>query len=140
MRLFIACLATETNSFSPLPTGRAAFDEGPVHHGTATRNPPVYWTGTLHLWREMAEAQGWEVVESLAAFAQPGGPTVRAVYEGFRDEILRDLQGAGPVDAILLQLHGAMIADGHDDCEGDLIAQCRAIAPQAQIGALLDPH
>jgi microcystin degradation protein MlrC len=140
MKVFIACLATETNSFSPLPTGRAAFEEGHIHHGTATRGPAVYWTGALHLWREMAESRGWQVAESLAAFAQPAGPTVRAVYEAFRDEILRDLQAAMPVDMILLQLHGAMIADGYDDCEGDLIAHLRAIAPAAKIGGLLDPH
>jgi microcystin degradation protein MlrC len=41
---------------------------------------------------------------------------------------------------VLLGLHGAMIADGYDDCEGDLIARIREIAPEAKIGALLDPH
>jgi microcystin degradation protein MlrC len=88
----------------------------------------------------MAVAQGWQVTESLCAAAQPAGPTVRAVYEGFRDEILADLRAAGPVDIVLLSLHGAMIADGYDDCEGDLIARVRAIAPDAVIGGLLDPH
>jgi microcystin degradation protein MlrC len=140
MKTFIACLATETNSFSPLPTGMAAFEEGHIHHGTATQSPPAYWTGALHEWRHAAEARGWPVVESLSAFAQPAGPTVRKVYEAFRDEILADLQAAMPVDIILLQLHGAMIADGYDDCEGDLIARCREIAPDAKIGGLLDPH
>ncbi|MFN4098441.1 MAG: M81 family metallopeptidase [Pararhodobacter sp.] len=140
MKTFIACLATETNSFSPLPTGIAAFEEGHIHHGTATQGPRVYWTGALHLWRERADARGWPVVESLAAFAQPGGLTVRKVYEDFRDEIIADLQAAMPVDVILLQLHGAMIADGYPDCEGDLIAACRDVAPDAKIGALLDPH
>ncbi|PVH30354.1 M81 family metallopeptidase [Pararhodobacter oceanensis] len=140
MKTFIACLATETNSFSPLPTGIAAFEEGHIHHGTATKSPPVYWTGALRLWRDAAEARGWPVTESLAAFAQPGGLTVRKVYEDFRDEIIKDLQAAMPVDMILLQLHGAMIADGYPDCEGDLIARLREIAPEAKIGALLDPH
>lgn len=140
MKCFIACLATETNSFSPLPTGIAAFEEGHIHHGTATKGDPVYWTGALHLWRKRAEERGWQVAESLAAFAQPGGLTVRKVYEDFRDEIVADLKAAMPVDMILLQLHGAMIADGYPDCEGDLIAACRAVAPEAKIGALLDPH
>lgn len=140
MKVFIACLATETNSFSPLPTGHAAFAEGGIHHGTATASAPVYWSGALHLWRGAAEARGWQVHESLAAFAQPAGPTVRRVYEAFRDEILADLQAALPVDMVLLQLHGAMIADGYDDCEGDLLARIRALAPDAKVGALLDPH
>jgi microcystin degradation protein MlrC len=140
MKLFIASLATETNSFSPLPTGMAGFIEGGLFHGDATRHPVSYWTGALHLWRERAEACGWQVVESLATFAQPAGPTVRRVYEALRDEILADLRAAGPVEMVLLGLHGAMIADGYDDCEGDLIARIREIAPEAKIGALLDPH
>ncbi|WP_209428086.1 M81 family metallopeptidase [Pararhodobacter sp. SW119] len=140
MKLFIASLATETNSFSPLPTGMAGFEEGGLFHGDATRHPVSYWTGALHLWRERAEARGWKVVESLATFAQPAGPTVRRVYEALRDEILTDLRAAGPVEMVLLGLHGAMIADGYDDCEGDLIGRIREIAPDAKIGALLDPH
>lgn len=140
MKVFIAGLSTETNSFSPLPTGMLGFQEGSVHHGDATRDPVQYWTAPLHVWRDAAEALGWQVVESLSAHAQPAGPTVRAVYEGFRDEIVDDLKAAGGADVILLALHGAMIADGYDDCEGDLIAACRRVAPDAVIGGLLDPH
>jgi len=140
MKIFMAGLSTETNSFSPMPTGMLSFEEGLIHHGNATEDTVQYSTAPLHIWREAATAQGWDIVESLSAHAQPSGPTVRPVYEAFRDEILADLRAAGPVDVILLTLHGAMIADGYDDCEGDLIAKCRAIAPDATIGALLDPH
>jgi microcystin degradation protein MlrC len=140
MKLFIAGLSTETNSFSPLPTGALSFQEGSIHHGDATKQPVQYWTGPLHVWRDKAEALGWEVVESLSAHAQPAGLTVRSVYEGFRDEIITDLKNAGGADVILLALHGAMIADGYDDCEGDLIARLREVSPNAVIGGLLDPH
>jgi microcystin degradation protein MlrC len=92
-------------------------------------------------WRRLAEADGHTVVESLSAFAQPGGRTVRTVYEGFRDEILADLEAARPVDAVLLFLHGAMVAEGYDDCEGDLIGRCRAaVGPRVPIGVELDLH
>jgi microcystin degradation protein MlrC len=141
MKLFIASLSTETNSFSPLPTGRLSFEEGAIAHGDASRGPIQYWSAPMKLWREAAEARGWEVAESLTAHAQPAGPTVRQVYEEFREEILRDLRAAMPVDIVLLSLHGAMIADGYDDCEGDLIAHCRAVTgPDVVIGGLLDPH
>lgn len=141
MKVFIASLSTETNSFSPLPTGRISFEEAGIAHGDATKGPVEYWSGPMHIWRDGAEGRGWTVVESLTAHAQPAGPTVREVYEEFRDEILRDLEAAMPVDVVLLSLHGAMIADGHDDCEGDLIAGCRRIAGSgAVIGGLLDPH
>jgi microcystin degradation protein MlrC len=46
-----------------------------------------------------------------------------------------------PVDIVLLGLHGAMVARGYDDCEGDLIARVRALAgPDCVVGAELDMH
>jgi microcystin degradation protein MlrC len=63
------------------------------------------------------------------------------VYESLRDEILADLRDAGPVDGVILVLHGAMVADGYDDCEGDLISRVRAIVgPNVPIGVSLDLH
>ncbi|EIM74078.1 MlrC domain-containing protein [Nitratireductor aquibiodomus RA22] len=89
----------------------------------------------------MAEAQNWEVIEGLCTYAQPAGPTVRAVYETMRDDILSDLRAAMPVDVVLMSMHGAMIAQGYDDCEGDMMARVREIVgPDAIIGLELDPH
>ena len=92
-------------------------------------------------WREAGERDGHTVTESIVAIAQPAGPTVRAVYESLRDELLADLQRAMPVDVILLYLHGAMVADGYPDCEGDVLQRARTIAGEkAVIGAELDLH
>lgn len=141
MKVFIACLGTETNTFSPLPTAEEGFREWMLYHGDATKRPENLFSAPLHLWRQAAEAQQAEVAESLSAFAQPAGVTVRKVYEGFRAEILRDLKAAMPVDIVLLSMHGAMVADGYDDCEGDLLEHVRQIVgPQAAVGAELDLH
>jgi len=131
MRLFAATLVTETNTFSPIPTGRAAFDRSPYQSDVAS----------MASWREQGERDGHTVIESIIAIAQPAGRTVRSVYESLRDELLADLRNALPVDVILLYLHGAMVADGYDDCEGDVLARCREIvgAPVV-IGAELDLH
>lgn len=140
MRLFIASLGTETNTFSPLPTGRRTFEETLVMR-EASRGSTHFAAVPVGTWRRLGEADGHTVVESLSAFAQPGGRTVRSVYEAFRDEILADLAAAGAVDAVLLFLHGAMVADGYDDCEGDLIRRCRAVVgPRVPIGVELDLH
>lgn len=64
MNVFIASLSTETNSFSPLPTGRLSFEEGAVAHGTATQGPIEYWSGPMHIWRSRAESRGWRIVEA----------------------------------------------------------------------------
>ncbi len=127
MRVFIAGFDTETNTFAPIPTGRRAFAEGFVAHGNATQLPENYCSAQLNVWRRRAEERGWEVAESLCTFAEPGGTIVRAVYESFRDEILFDLRRAMPVDLVILALHGAMAAEGYDDCEGDLLGRIRAI-------------
>ena len=141
MKIFIATLGTETNSFAPIPTGMANFAETTLFHGNATRHEPHLFTLPLHVWRKQAEADGHEVVESVAAFAQPAGPTVRKVYEALRDELLRDLERALPVDIVLLSMHGAMIADGYDDCEGDTIERVRRLVGEdAIVGVELDLH
>jgi microcystin degradation protein MlrC len=67
--------------------------------------------------------------------------TTRHAYETLRDEMLDDLRAALPVDMVLLGLHGAMVADGYDDCEGDMLARVRQIVgPDVVVGAELDPH
>jgi microcystin degradation protein MlrC len=138
VKVLIAGLATETNTFSPIPTGLRSFEES-MSTRTATQEPPNLFSAPLHEWRKAAEARGWEVAESRAAFAQPAGLTIRSVYEEFRDEIVADIIEAKP-DIILVSMHGAMVAEGYDDCEGDLTSHARLAASDAVIGLELDPH
>ena len=141
MKLFIATLATETNTFSPLPTGRAAFVEREFFRDDGSRQPPRLGNIPLIEWRRMGEAEGHTVAESISTFAQPAGRTLRGVYEELRDTILDDLKAAMPVDAVLLFMHGAMVADGYDDCEGDTLERVRVVVgPEARIGIELDLH
>ncbi len=141
MKLFIAALGTETNTFSPIPTGRAAFLDDLYVETGASRTSDHWFAGPLKVWRTMGEAAGYEVVESLAAFAPPGGPTRQDVWEGLRDRVLADLRAAGPVDMVLFDLHGAMIAEEQDDCEGELVAAAREIVGKGvTIGVELDLH
>ena len=140
-RVFIAALGTETNQFVPFPTGRRGYEEHGVWRGDATRHQPTNFTAPLHVWRKLAEERGWTVIEGLATFAAPSGTTVRSVYEGFRDEVLAGVKAAQPLDAVLINVHGAMVADGYDDCEGDLLTRVRAIVgPEVAIGAEFDLH
>lgn len=140
MRVFTGSIATETNSFAPIPTGRAAFAEFYYPGGSQTARPGPFGSPLL-LVREQCAALGWELVEGLVTFAQPGGLVDRKVYEGLRDQLLGDLRAAGPVDIVFLVLHGAMVADGYPDCEGDILRRVRAITgPDTIIGVELDPH
>ena len=141
MKIFTACLGTETHTGAPLPTDMHGFESSHLVRGGAHGEPPHMFGAPLVIWRERARAKGWEVAEGLSAFATPSGITVKRVYEQLRDEILGELRAAMPVDAVMLSLHGAMVADGYDDCEGDLVARIRAIVGAGvPIAAEFDLH
>ncbi|SDN98772.1 M81 family metallopeptidase [Ensifer sp. YR511] len=141
MKLFIAGLDTETNTFSPMQTGIEAFRENLIAYGDATGKPLNCCSSQMFVWRNAAQEKGWDVVESLCAVAEPGGRTTRAVYESFRATILDDLKAAMPVSAVMLALHGACVADGYDDVEGDLLAHVRqVVGPDVPVAAELDLH
>jgi microcystin degradation protein MlrC len=141
MRVFTGGIATETNTFAPMPTGLGAFrDRGYYPAGTHPEHLN-FFAGPLHAARQRGRAKGWTVIEGLVASAQPSGTTTRVAYETLRDELLRDLENALPVDMVVLGLHGAMVAEGYDDCEGDLLRRVRAlVGADVVVGAELDPH
>jgi microcystin degradation protein MlrC len=141
MRVFTGTLATETNTFAPMPTGITAFKERGYYPAGTHPDHMSLFAGPLFVARQRAAQYGWTLVEGMVASANPGGLVTRAAYETLRDELLADLRGALPVDIVLLGLHGAMVADGYDDCEGDLLARVRELAgPRVVVGAELDPH
>jgi microcystin degradation protein MlrC len=140
-KIFTACLGTETNTFASIPTGHQLFEETCLYRkGSYGKDTPMFGA-PLAVWRQRGEAKGWTVVESLCAFAQPAGRTVKKVYEAFRDEIIADLKAAMPVDAVFLSCHGAMVAEGYDDCESDLLAHVRQVVGRdIPVGVEFDLH
>lgn len=141
MRIFSGSLATETNTFAPMPTGLASFHERGYFPAGQHPDQMSFFGGPLWAARLRGRERGWTLLEGMVAGAQPSGITTRVAYETLRDELLRDLRAALPVDVVLLGLHGAMVADGYDDCEGDLLERVRAIVgPGVVVGAELDLH
>ncbi|WP_075217543.1 M81 family metallopeptidase [Mongoliimonas terrestris] len=142
MRIFTASLATETNTFSPVPTDRASFEMAfYAPPGAHPETPTLCSSPVLVLRRRARTRADLIVIEGTATWAEPGGLVNRAAYEGLRDEILDQLRAALPVDGVVLGLHGAMVADGYDDCEGDLLARIRAmVGDGVLIAAEMDPH
>ena len=142
MRVFIACLGTETNTFSSLPTGELTYLDTALFDGDAT--PPrahALQPAAAHLARACRGTEGTRSSEGLCAFAQPAGRTIRRVYEDYRDRILAQATAALPLDLVLVNMHGAMVAEGYDDCEGDLLARLReVIGPDTVLGGELDLH
>lgn len=141
LRVYVGSLSHETNSFSPLPTSLRAFETDILHRQGDARTLaqaltfPAYGDAV-----ELGEARGHEVIAGVCAWTQPSGPLPRPVYEGLRAELLEGIAAARP-DVVLLVLHGAMMADGYDDCEGDILARTRdLVGVEVPVGAVLDLH
>jgi microcystin degradation protein MlrC len=142
MKCFVAGLLTETNAFVNLPTSLEMFMRGHLPPGTCPEGetPPA---GAELLWAAKRRAARGEfrLIEGSCFRATPAGITSREAYETLRDRILEELRAALPVDAVMLGLHGGMIAHGYPDPEGDLIARVRAlVGKDCVIGVEFDPH
>ncbi len=138
--LFYSALMTETSSFTNLPTtlrdylpglrrGNACLidDSGEVRAGIE----PLF---------SFAQSRGWDVTAALTCSSSVGGPTLHRDYIMLRDEILEGVRAARP-DVVALMLHGAMMSTECEDCEGDILAQVRAIVgPGVPVVVVLDPH
>lgn len=141
MRMFVAALGTETNTFAPLPVDRQAFERCFYAPPGTHPDTPTMTSAPIVAARARAKRDGFTLIEGTAAFAEPAGLVARGAYESLRDEILGQLRAALPVDIVLFGMHGAMVADGYDDCEGDLLSRIRAIVgPKVAIGAEFDLH
>jgi len=94
------------------------------------------------------DARGDEVVPTLNGYACPGGPLDLQTYEKLRDELVYRIVGAGPLDGVLLALHGAMLAVGYADPEGDILQHLRKMLGEGRgdapgdvpIAVVLDPR
>ncbi|TWB48009.1 microcystin degradation protein MlrC [Rhizobium sp. ERR 922] len=141
MRIFTAALATETNTFSPICVDRRAFEASLYAPPGTHPETPTLCSAPITVGRRIAVEKGWEVIEGTATWADPAGLVNRRTYEELRDEILEQLRAAMPVDAVVLGLHGAMVADGYEDTEGDFLSRVRGIVgPDILVCAELDPH
>ncbi len=134
MKILIARLNHETNTFSPVPTPLESF--APTYDEAAYQSQKGMRTA-MAAFIDMAEDLGATLVTPLSAMANPSGKVHAAAYDELTERIVRAAPGC---DAILLDLHGAMVAENSADGEGDLLARVRAAAPGVPIGVALDLH
>jgi microcystin degradation protein MlrC len=141
MRLFTACFAHESSGFSPIPTTLENFQDAMLHRPSQGQIVEGRFDTIECALSAKGHARGHQVIESVGAVAMPSGPLARGDFETLRDEIVSDLKRAMPVDAVALFLHGAQLAQGYDDCEGDLLAALRTVTgPDIPIGVEIDLH
>jgi microcystin degradation protein MlrC len=140
VKLVIAQMKHETNTFSPVPT--------PLGRFTRSGTEPPGGEVALKTYRgiglpigafiDLAERAKAQISLPVVATAWPSGPVDDTAYEHIAERICGAVsQGC---DAILLDLHGAMVTRTFEDGEGELLRRIRAIAPRVPIGVALDMH
>ena len=138
MRIGIARISQETNTFSPLLTD---VDTLRVHGLTRGEEVLRGATGDNEIAGFLDVVGGEELVGVISAHAGPAGPmtdeTVRTVAEWFVEELER----VGPLDGLLLALHGALAGVSEPDVEGLVLERAREVVGyRTPIGASLDMH
>lgn len=137
MKILIARMNHETNTFSPIPTPLSAFgNTGPAFGEMAYREEKGMRTA-MSAFIDAAERVGAEIVTPISATANPSGPVAAPAYTAMCDAIV---EASRDCDAALLDLHGAMVAEQTSDGEGDLLARLRTVAPALPIAVALDLH
>jgi len=134
MKILIARFNHETNTFSPVATPLAAFAPS---FGAAAYQENLGMRTAMAAFIDLAQEVGATLVTPLSATANPSGPVQAQAYTTLSDCIVAAAPGC---NAILLDLHGAMVAENSTDGEGDLLARVRAAAPGVPLGVALDLH
>ncbi|NKB97584.1 MAG: microcystin degradation protein MlrC [Pseudomonadales bacterium] len=139
MKVGIAMMSHETNTFSPVMTDLERFSGGRAApmQGQAAIDVFTDTASCLGGYIEVATQRGAEIEMGIAAGAPPSGRVEDDAYEYMCSDIV---SLAKRVDALLLDLHGAMATKSHDDGEGELLRRVRAECPSLPVCVALDMH
>jgi microcystin degradation protein MlrC len=142
MRIVTGCIEHETSTFTPVTTTWESFFERFGDVRGAAMIEKFRGTNTpLGGFIEGADVHGFELIPTIFAEAHPSGPAPRPVFDRLVTELLDGIRAAGASDGVLLELHGAMVAEGVDDGEGHILAAVRElVGPKIPIVAQLDIH
>ena len=138
-RVLVGMISHETNCFSPIPTPLAAWKERSFFLGDDILQRHRGRTSNMGAFMEIAEREGWELIPSIAASATPSLPTDAETYAYLKSMLLAPLQDTR-VDAVLLGMHGGMMAEGVEDPELDLVTSVRALVGDVPFVVTLDLH
>lgn len=140
LRVALAGIYHETNTFATVPATRAAFDAGTLRGAALLErygdsHHPI--TGFV----EACAGEPVELVPLLYAHLNPCGMVEADAFEALAGELLGALAQQGPFDVVLLAQHGAAVSAEHADADGELVARVRAaVGPAVTVGVVLDLH
>jgi microcystin degradation protein MlrC len=142
MRIALGGILHETATFIRTRTGLRDFEQGfGLYRGRDIIQRFHQANMCVGGFLQASSRLGFEPVPLLWGFAYPSGLIERAAYDQLKDELLQRLHSAGPIDGVLLDLHGAMVIDGIDDGDGDLIETVRRqVGSDVPIAVTFDLH
>ena len=140
MKIVVAMMKHETNTFSPVPTPLARFTRGSTElpRGDAAVAAFKGTNSGIAAFIDICEDEGWETVAPIAANAWPSGPVEDEAFETMAEAIVGAVEAG--CDAAMLDLHGAMVTESLEDGEGELLRRVRAAAPGLPVAVALDMH
>ncbi len=141
MRIAIGSLMQETNTFVPFKTDMETFRSVYLHRGEAMLTGFGTARVEVPAFLDVLRANNIAPVPLLAGHAGSNGPLTRDCFDALVGEMVQRLVDAGPVDAVLLALHGSMVVEDEPDAEGEIIERVRAVLPaETWVGVSLDLH
>jgi microcystin degradation protein MlrC len=141
MRIAIAQIIQESNSFAPFMTTREHFEAQYIRIGPDVFDELGAAFVEVTGMRQVLRDAGAEAVPLLATHGSCGGPLTRECFDGLLHDLLEEVSGAGDLDGVLLALHGSMAAVDENDCESEILEKVRALLPVGTpIGVSLDLH
>ena len=141
MRVLVGSLMQESNTFSPVRADLSFFESGTLLAGEASLDGTAGRRTELGAFVEVLRGTDAELVPTVAAWASSAGPLRGEDFRRLADMLLQRAEGAGPVDAALLSLHGAWAAEGRPDADGYLLSEVRRLlGPDTPLVATLDLH
>ena len=140
-RVLTARFMHETNTFSRVPTDMTVIRRRDYH---LENEIPAAFRGTRSAFGaafEAADKFGWTLVHPVSANPNPSGIVTDDAFEQITATILGAVDIKGPIDGVLLFLHGAMVCDSHEDAEGEFLGRLRRrLGPDVPIVVTLDLH
>lgn len=141
MKIVIGQVLHETNTFSNVKTTKHQFDLWEWDHGEEIIQKHRGVKDYLGAMIDRCEELGVEIIPTFSAFAYPTGTITKKTYEQIESELIQSILDAGKVDGICLALHGAGVAEGVKDLEGELLESLRKkVGYEVPIVATLDLH
>jgi microcystin degradation protein MlrC len=142
MRIAVGGIMHETATFIHTPTTFDDFQRGfGLYRGDEIAARFASANMCIGGFLQAAGKLGFEAVPLLWGFAYPSGLVTRNAYDRLKGELLDRLRQAMPVEGVLLDLHGAMVVEGIDDADGDVVESVRGVVgPDVPIVVTTDLH